>query len=358
VISGTSGSGKSFLSNVLLKRLNETIHPYVFIIDIGGSYRRLTQLQGGQYITFDLSGKNGFNPLGNISLSDPSSLEAAIEILCSIIGDSSGVAKYERNLLLKDLTELMKEKSGDITLSILKNRWEKASDEFLRHASTILYGWTGDRAFGQLLDNSNKLDLTNRWLSFDLRGLNEHPDLQRVVMLAIIKRLWEIVRYSDDKKILLLDEVWALIQNNSAFIGEAFRTFRKHNASAFAVTQSLEDLATEALTSAVLNNTPTKIILKQSLKPERLQALLNLNNRELSIVRGLQSIKGQYSEFFMINGEKKRFLKLEPTAEDYWFSTTNPTDLDFIRQFMTAHPELTELQSCRQIAKIYGKEIP
>ena len=112
-----------------------------------------------------------------------------------------------------------------------------------------------------------------------------------------MKRLWEVVRYKEGKKILLLDEVWALIQNHAGFIGEAFRTFRKHNASAIAVTQSLEDLATESLTSAVLNNTPTKIILKQSLRPERLQTLLSLNSRELEIVGNLKSIKGQYSEF-------------------------------------------------------------
>src|SRR6185437_15450286 len=170
---------------------------------------------------------------------------------------------------------------------------------------------TEDRAYGRLLDNSNKLKTDSRWSCFDLRGLNDHAELQRVVMLAIVKRLWDVVRLSENKKILLLDEVWALIGNFSGFIGEAFRTFRKHNASAIAVTQSLEDLATESLTSAVLNNTPTKIILKQSLRPERLQALLSLNSREIDIVSSLKSIKGKYSEFFMINGDKRRFLRLE-----------------------------------------------
>jgi len=359
IISGTSGSGKSFLSNVILKRLADSGNISTFIIDIGASYKRLTELQGGQYFTFDLHGKNGFNPLGQVTLRDPSSVEAAVDIIAAIIGDPKlGVAKYERNILLQELGEILLKSPNGITLSTLRNAWINSESAFLKNASTILYGWTEDRAYGHLLDNNNSLKTEGNWICFDLRGLNDHVELQRVLMLAIVKRLWEVVRYHDNKKILLLDEVWALIQNHAGFIGEAFRTFRKHNASAIAVTQSIEDLATESLTSAVLNNTPTKIILKQSLRPERLQALLSLNSRELEIVGALKSIKGRYSEFFMINGDKRRFLRLEPTAEDYWIATTNPGDLEFINKFKSARPELNELQACREIAKLYGKEQP
>ncbi len=359
VISGTSGSGKSFLSNLILKRLSEASDISTFIIDIGASYRRLTELQGGQYFTFDLNGMNGFNPLGNVSLRDPSSVEAAVDIISAIIGDSKlGIAKYERNILLQELSEMLVDRPEGLTLSMLRNSWLNSESSFLRNAAVILYGWTGDRAYGRLLDNKKILKADSNWVCFDLRGLNDHVELQRVLMLAIVKRLWEIVRNREGKKILLLDEVWALIQYHAGFIGEAFRTFRKHNASAVAVTQSIEDLATEALTSAVLNNTPTKIILKQSLRPERLQSLLNLNKRELAIVGSLKSIKGQYSEFFMINGDKRRFLRLEPTAQDYWLATTNPQDIDFINKFKIGRPELNELQACKEIAKLYGKERP
>jgi hypothetical protein len=359
VISGTSGSGKSFLSNVLLKRLSEVGDISTFIIDIGASYRRLTDLQGGQYFTFDLNGKNSFNPLGQVTLRDPSSVEAAVDIIAAIIGDpKTGIAKYERNILLQQLSEMLTERTDGITLSHLRECWLKSDSAFLKNAATILYGWTGDRAYGRLLDNNNSLKADSSWVCFDLRGLNDHVELQRVIMLAIVKRLWEVVRYREGKKILLLDEVWALIQNHAGFVGEVFRTFRKHNASAVAVTQSLDDLSTEALTSAVLNNTPTKIILKQSLRAERLQALLNLNSREIEIVENLRSVKGLYSEFFMINGDKKRFLRLEPTPEDYWIATTNPQDLEFINKFKSIHPELNELQVCSRIAKLYGKEQP
>ena len=185
VVSGASGSGKSFLSNVLLKRLSDLGDISTFIIDIGASYKRLTELQGGQYFTFDLNGKNAFNPLGNVSLRDPSSVEAAVDIVAAIVGDSkTGIAKYERNILLQELSEILIQKPDGLNLSILRNVWLKSDSAFLKNAATILYGWTEDRAYGRLLDNNNSLKADAKWVCFDLRGLNDHVELQRVLMLG------------------------------------------------------------------------------------------------------------------------------------------------------------------------------
>ena len=60
----------------------------------------------------------------------------------------------------------------------------------------------------------------------------------------------------------------------------------------------------------------------------------------------------------MINGDKKRFLRLESSAEDYWIATTNPQDLEFIKKFKISRGELDELQACKEIAKLYGKVQP
>lgn len=49
VISGGSGAGKSFSTNVLISHLMKE-DPKVFILDIGGSYKKTTENFGGQYI--------------------------------------------------------------------------------------------------------------------------------------------------------------------------------------------------------------------------------------------------------------------------------------------------------------------
>ena len=58
---GSSGSGKSFANNFLmLQQIARGTR--VYIIDIGGSYKKLTHLMGGQYFEINLSDKYTINP--------------------------------------------------------------------------------------------------------------------------------------------------------------------------------------------------------------------------------------------------------------------------------------------------------
>ena len=61
LVTGSSGSGKSFLNNcILLQEMARGLR--VFVIDIGGSYKKLTEALEGQYIEMDLSEKYKINP--------------------------------------------------------------------------------------------------------------------------------------------------------------------------------------------------------------------------------------------------------------------------------------------------------
>ncbi len=61
IICGTAGSGKSFLTNALLLQLLRE-NPRVFIVDIGGSYKKLCENLGGQYLSLSLDSDFAFNP--------------------------------------------------------------------------------------------------------------------------------------------------------------------------------------------------------------------------------------------------------------------------------------------------------
>jgi len=68
LVTGSSGSGKSFANNFLmLQQIARGTR--VFIIDIGGSYKKLTELLGGQYFEINLSDDYAINPF---ELLDPS----------------------------------------------------------------------------------------------------------------------------------------------------------------------------------------------------------------------------------------------------------------------------------------------
>ena len=63
LILGTTGSGKSFTTNYILSNfMAESPENHVVVIDVGGSYRKIAHVFGGEYLEVKLSEKFGFNP--------------------------------------------------------------------------------------------------------------------------------------------------------------------------------------------------------------------------------------------------------------------------------------------------------
>ena len=61
LVSGGSGSGKSFMTNLLLLQMLKE-NPKVFFIDIGGSYKKLTENLSGQYVELGVQNHLSINP--------------------------------------------------------------------------------------------------------------------------------------------------------------------------------------------------------------------------------------------------------------------------------------------------------
>ncbi|MFM8315132.1 MAG: VirB4 family type IV secretion system protein, partial [Deltaproteobacteria bacterium] len=114
LVTGSSGAGKSFLNNcILLQELARGLR--VFIIDIGGSYKKLTKALGGKYLEMDLSERHKLNPF---DIPNPTkeptnqkikSLLAVIETMVSE-DDKGHLPKLDRVLLEKAILELYRKK--------------------------------------------------------------------------------------------------------------------------------------------------------------------------------------------------------------------------------------------------------
>ena len=53
LVTGSSGAGKSFLNNLILLQLM-ALDPILFVIDVGGSYKKICEFFGGQYIEIEI----------------------------------------------------------------------------------------------------------------------------------------------------------------------------------------------------------------------------------------------------------------------------------------------------------------
>ncbi|HEY8270212.1 MAG TPA: ATP-binding protein [Pseudobdellovibrionaceae bacterium] len=362
IVSGGSGAGKSFANVLMVSHLMKE-DPKVFIIDIGASYKRLSENLDGQYIGIGTDSSLSLNPF---DLSDQSSeaLDQKIKFMASLVelmtkeDDSTGIGKLERSEIEQTIKEIYREEK-DPKLSHLRERLLKNNEPLLQRMGKILGTWCGDSPYGKFVDQKTNLSLKKNIVCFDLKGLESQPDLQAVCLFIIMDLIWrEVQKDQTNMKIVIFDECWSLLENEagSRFLGEVYRTFRKYRASAIAISQTMDDFANSKVASAILPNSSVKWILKQTGgNIPSLQKILRLNERETKLIESLTSKKGYFSEAFLISGDDRQIVKIESTPLEYWLATTDPLDLKAIEEMKQEHPELTGTHLLKNLSERFPR---
>ena len=221
LVTGSSGSGKSFANNFLM--LQQIARgTKVFIIDIGGSYKKMTKLLGGQYFEINLSDKYSINPfeLAN-PLEAPSGerLKGLVSIVEQMVVDEGEkLTRYDRVQIEEALTDVfLKARSENNPRSPLISDFVSlcaaSQDDSLKRIGKLLFPWCGDTPFGRLLDKPGSIQTTSPIAAFDLKGLSQYPDLQSVMILILTNFILDQVeRDRSTPKRVLLDEAWELLQ--------------------------------------------------------------------------------------------------------------------------------------------------
>lgn len=340
LVTGSSGAGKSFLNNcILLQELARDLR--VFIVDIGGSYKKLTESLGGQYLEINLSDKYRLNPF---DIPDPTQepsnqkIKSLLAIIESMIAedDKSKLPKLDRALLERAIIELYKSrrpKGGIPTLTDLAKYLSAFEEDSMKAISKMLYLWTGERPYGRLLDGLGSLRTDASICTFDLKGLSSYPDLQSVMILILTDFiLTQVESDKVNKKRIILDEAWELLKSTAAanFMEYCARTLRKSGSGITFITQGVEEIVSSPIGPAILNNTATKFIMLQRGDSEILKQALKLNSQELNLIHSLEQKKGEYSEGFMIEGDHRQVIRINPSPFEYWLSTSDAQDNRYI----------------------------
>lgn len=368
LVTGSSGSGKSFLNNCILFQYM-TQNPLVYVIDIGGSYRKLTEFMGGQYIEVSPPAKDGITaqtinpfllPPGSVEPS-PQKIKFLIALLETIFTDDDGdkLPKLDKSLLEEALIETYSRilPTGRMPrFSDLVQTLEGSSLQSLKNFAKMLYPWTGNRPYGRLLDAENALDLSADMVVFDLKSLSSYPELQSVMILIITDYiLGKVEGIPGRRKQILMDECWELLKSRGSrnFMEYCVRTLRKTGSGITFITQGLEEIERSAIGPAILNNTATKLILMQRGDLEPIRKTLKLNDQEMALISSLRQQKGSFSEAFLMANEKRSVIRLKPTPIEYWLATSDAADNDLLMQARSKFPAKTLPQVIHYLATNY-----
>lgn len=322
-------------------------------------YERTCRMLDGQYVPLGLNLGLSLNPFDRIS-NDPIEIDKKVKFLVSLVeimtkeDDSRALEKYERAELERALVDVIRE-IKDPKLSNLMEKLVSHQDEKLKRIGKILSTWCGDSAFGKFLDQKTTIELEKNIVCFDLKGLEQTPDMQAVALFVITDLVWrEVQKDKTSKKFVVFDESWRLLESPSAsqFIAEVFRTFRKYQASAVAISQAISDFAQSKVASAILPNSSVKWILRQTGGGvSALREELKLNEKEISLISDLRSIKGQYSEAFLICDDQRQVVRISATPLEYWLATTDPSDIQVLKNLKERNPNLTDIELLQLAAK-------
>jgi len=365
LVTGSSGAGKSFLNNcILAQELARGLR--VFIIDIGGSYKKLTESLDGQYLDMDLSDQYRLNPF---DIPDPSQepsnqkLKSLLAVIESMVveDEKSKLTKLDRVLLEKAIIELYEEKRKTNSVPVLSELTEKlarSKEPSMIEVAKILFMWTGNRPYGKLLDGHGSLRTDAPICTFDLKGLSQFPDLQSVMILILTDFiLTQVEQDKVNKKRIILDEAWQLLKSNAAagFMEYCARTLRKTGSGITFITQGVEEIVESPIGPAIMNNTATKFILLQRGDSEILKNALKLNAQELNLIFSLEQRKGEFSEGFMIEGDHRQVIRIYPSPFEYWLSTSDSNDNRHIQELR--EKGLTLVEAIESAAKEYPNGI-
>lgn len=360
-ILGPSGSGKSFLTNHLVRQYYE-FGTHIVVVDVGDSYQGLAKLvneetQGadGIYYKFDEESPFSFNPFyvadGRYSVEKLEQIAALV--FCLWKNESEVITKAEEthiSVAINGYVESLKESGKTACFDTF---YEYMDTVFRRHLEDegvlrmhfdidnllqVLSPYYVGGMYHYLLNARENMDLLDkRFIVFEIDNIKDHKTLFPIVTLVLMDTFITKMRHpslASQRKMILIEEAWKAISKSGTaqFIKYLFKTVRKHFGEAIVVTQEIEDIVgNEIIKNTIISNADCKILLDQrkySNKFEEIRKTLALSEKETAIALSInRDIKREgrnpYKEVFItLNGNFTGVYGVEVSRSEYLTYTT------------------------------------
>lgn len=326
-IFGTSGSGKSFFTKLIILR-SALFGLDQYVIDPDREYTEIGEYLKGSVIKIGPSSNTFINILDirQESLEDNQSgyLSTKISKIMGFFNLILGkVENNEKAILEEMLIKTYNQKGINFEDKSLfnNNKFKTTKDmPILQDLYNNLEGKLKTKLLPfvkgsmKFLNNYTNVKLNNKLIIADIYELGEENI--KYGMFIFIELFWDKIKKNRKlKKSIYLDEIWQLIGITSnkevaGFIYKIFKTIRKYGGSAVAITQDVSDLFSlenGIYGKSILNNSEIKAFF--NLEEENIRTLekfSNLSNREKVEIKSLKR-----GECVMFVGKEHILTKIE-----------------------------------------------
>jgi len=283
-LTGGSGAGKSFLVQEIARCVYAMMGK-VWILDKGESYKKLTLMLGGTYMTHKNIYLSPFTHLGKIADGqtfiddDGQEVNPLAEALHNITALFSTIASpydplssYQQNILGGAIVTAWERNKTqtlvDDVRDALMEKYTELDDIRIRDIAVQLEQYCTGGINGELFNKPSMLDPDVHFTTLELDGFA--PSVLRSVIFALIVTINQQMYLSGDRstpKMCIIEEAWSLLSGSNKqaqeFINQGYRTARKFGGSFCTVTQGIDDFFANEEAKACYNNSDIHFILRQ-----------------------------------------------------------------------------------------------
>ena len=361
-ILGPSGSGKSYLTNHLVRQYWEQ-GAHILLVDTGNSYQGLCSLihaktkgRDGVYFTYTEEAPIAFNPFYvEDGVYDVEKRESLKTLLLTLWKRESEEPTRSEEVALSNavnlyLSKLRTDRSivpsfdtfyGFVETDyrrLLEQKRVREKDFDLENFLNVLEPYYKGGEYDYLLNSDKQLDLLDkRFIVFELDNISSNRTLLPVVTLIIMETfISKMRRLKGVRKMILIEECWKALTsaNMSAYIRYLFKTVRKYFGEAVVVTQEVDDIISSPIVKeSIINNADCKILLDQRKylsKFDGIQRLLGLTDKERAQILSINlsnDPKRRYKEVWIgLGGVQSAVYATETSVEEYLTYTTEESE--------------------------------
>ncbi len=316
-----SGAGKSYTTKVeILRQLMQGTR--VIVIDPEREYKRLAESVKGTYIKLSAKSKQKINPFDlATTVHEISDLSDHAQDLMDVIGlMAESLTAREKAAIDKAVLKIYKKSKTkpplleDLYAELRKLGQLKLCEKLEKYISGSL---------ADVFNAQTNVKLDNRLVIFDIKDLPEN--LRQIMMLIISNFVKNQVMAKPEKRLLIIDEGWILLQHEESarFVAGLVRRARKYYLGVSIISQQANDFLKSEYGRAIASQSALRILMRQDTTTIKgVVNEFNLSEYEQSFL-----LMCERGDALLIADQNHVAVKVVAAEKEHPLITTNPAEL-------------------------------
>ncbi len=321
IVFAQSGSGKSYTTKVeILRQLMQGTK--VIVIDPEREYKLLTESVKGTYIKLSAKSKQKINPFDLATtfhnISDLSEHAQDLTEVISLMAE--GLSSREKAAVDKAILTIYKRAKKeqplleDLYAELQKLGQLKLCERLEKYISGSL---------SEVFNAQTNIKLDNRLVIFDIKDLPE--SLRQIMMLIISNFVKNQVMAKPEKRLLIIDEGWMLLEHEESarFVAGLVRRARKYYLGVSIISQQANDFLRSDYGRAIASQSALRILMRQDTTTiKNVVSEFNLSEYEQQFL-----LTCERGDALIIADQNHVAVKVVASDKEHPLITTNPAEL-------------------------------